>query len=83
MSAGYPHCWTVTVGLAVSHDWGKTWTHAAPPPGHLVAAVPYRYNQTQLASGWGDPSNILRHPSDGYYYVYCTSRLAPSCRDRV
>ena len=71
---GYPHCWTVTVGLAVSHDWGQTWAHAAPPPRHLVASVPYRYNQTQLASGWGDPSNILRHPSDGHYYAAVWNR---------
>jgi len=70
----YPTCWTVTIGLAVSHDFGNTWAHARPPPHHLVAAVPYQYNQSQRASGWGDPSNILRHPVDGYYYAAIWNR---------
>lgn len=71
---GYPTCWTVTIGLAVSHDFGKTWGHARPPPHHLVAAVPYGYNASHLAFGWGDPSNILRHPSDGHYYAAIWNR---------
>eukprot|EP00039_Didymoeca_costata_P017089 m.313801 g.313801 ORF g.313801 m.313801 type:complete len:490 (+) comp16491_c9_seq37:198-1667(+) len=71
---GYPECWTVTIGLVISHDWGKTFEHAAPPPHHLVASVPYGYNQTQLASGWGDPSNIMKHPTDGYYYAAIWNR---------
>lgn len=68
----YPHCWTVTIGLAISHDWGKTWQHARPPPHHLVAAVPYGYNESQLAYGWGDPSNIVKY--DGFYYVAMWNR---------
>lgn len=70
----YPTCWTVTIGLVISHDFGKTWQHARPPPEHLVASVPYEYNQTQPASGWGDPSNILKHPKDGYYYAAIWNR---------
>lgn len=70
----YPTCWTVTIGLAISHDWGQTWKHASPPPHHLVAAVPYGYNQSQLAYGWGDPSNIVKHPTDGFYYVAIWNR---------
>ena len=65
----YPLCFTVSIGLAVSHDFGRTWNHARPPPHHRVAAVPYKYNQSQPASGWGDLSNILKSPKDGYYYV--------------
>ena len=72
--AGYPTCWTVTIGLAVSHDWGATWGHAKPPPHHLVAAVPYEYSASALAFGWGDPSNILKHPVDGYYYAAIWNR---------
>ena len=34
----------------------------------------YVYNQTQLAYGWGDPSNIMRSPKDGYYYVAMWNR---------
>lgn len=67
-TGSYPYCWTVSIGLAVSHDWGLTWQHARPPPGHLVAAVPYEFNGTQIASGWGDPSSIILNPLDNYYY---------------
>lgn len=70
----YPYCWTVTVGLAISHDFGNTWSHAKPPPHHLVAAVPYKYNQNQLAYGWGDPSNIIKHPKEDYYYAAIWNR---------
>ena len=69
----YPRCWTVTITLAVSHDWGYTWAHARPPPEHLVMAVPYEFNRTQLASGWGDPSNILQAP-DGWFYFGALNR---------
>ena len=68
----YPRCWTVSIGLGVSRDGGATWQHARPPPAHLVAAVPYGYNQTQLAYGWGDPSNILL--KDGFYYAAVWNR---------
>jgi hypothetical protein len=73
-NGNYPNCWTVTIGSAVSYDFGKTWGHLKPPPQHLVASVPYKYNQTQLASGWGDPSNILKHPKDGHYYAAVWNR---------
>lgn len=71
---GYPTCWTVTIGLVISHDFGATWGHARPPPHHLVASVPYGYNASQLASGWGDPSNIMKHPKDDYYYAAIWNR---------
>jgi hypothetical protein len=70
----YPTCWTVTIGLGISYDWGQTWQHVAQPPHHLVAAVPYRYNQSYLAYGWGDPSNIVYNSQDGYYYVTMYNR---------
>eukprot|EP00980_Cylindrotheca_fusiformis_P000471 scaffold119_cov131-Cylindrotheca_fusiformis.AAC.1 len=77
----YPYCWTVTIGLAISHDWGQTWNHSLPPPHHLVAAVPYEYNETQLAYGWGDPSNILLNPKDGLYYVAMWNRNQVGLQD--
>ena len=36
-------------------------------------AVPYAFNQTQPASGWGDPSNILR-AADGFFYFGALNR---------
>ena len=73
-ATGYPKCWTVSVGLVVSHDWGQTFEHVAPPPAHLVAAVPYIYNQSQLAYGWGDPSNIMLSPLDDFFYAVLWNR---------
>ena len=70
----YPYCWTVSIGSVISHDWGKSWQHTRPPPDHLIAAVPYKYNADQLAYGWGDPSNIVKHPKDGHYYVAVWNR---------
>ena len=70
----YPLCWTVTITLARSDDWGYTWRHARPPPNHLVMAVPYEFNQTQPASGWGDPSNIIVNPDDGLFYFGAWNR---------
>jgi len=62
------------VGLVISHDWGATFRHAAPPPQHLVAATPYGYDESQAAFGWGDPSNIMKHPTDGHYYAALWNR---------
>lgn len=72
----YPRCWTVTIGLAVSHNWGYSWLHASPPPHHLVAAVPYKYDGSggSLAFGWGDTSGVVRNPSDGYFYAAMMNR---------
>ena len=70
----YPLCWTVTVGLAISDDWGYTWRHALPPPAHMIASVPYEFNQSQPASGWGDPSNFMLSPLDGLYYFAVFNR---------
>jgi hypothetical protein len=63
----YPTCWMVTIGLGVSYDSGHSWQHIANPPHHLVAAVPYTYNESYMAYGWGDPSNIVFNPNDGDY----------------
>mmetsp|Transcript_10761 Transcript_10761/g.16509 ORF Transcript_10761/g.16509 Transcript_10761/m.16509 type:complete len:418 (-) Transcript_10761:543-1796(-) len=73
-SLGYPTCWTVTIGLAISYDWGSTWQHIRKPPHHLVFAVPYPYESQNLAYGWGDPSNMILSPRDGYYYVAMWNR---------
>jgi hypothetical protein len=66
ISLTYPTCWTVTIGLGISYDWGDTWDHVLEPPNHLLASVPYTYNKSHLACGWGDPSNIVQNPNDGY-----------------
>ena len=71
----WPGCWMVSMGLAVSQDWGRTWARAAPPPANLVAAVPYVYEPTATIFGWGDSGGITPHPTDGYYYVAMNNRM--------
>ena len=71
----YPYCWQASQGLAISDNWGVSWRLARPPPGHLVAAVPYKVNNTQLASGWAGPSNFFRNPREpGFFYVAVQNR---------
>jgi hypothetical protein len=59
-------CWLNAVTLAVSDDGGRTFGHA-PPPGQLVASIPYRYAPDVGPIGIFSPSNIVRR-DDGYFY---------------
>jgi hypothetical protein len=68
-SGGYFKCWYNAVTLAVSTDGGASFEHAAPPPNHLVAGIPYPYVPDSGPAGIFQPSNIIRNPADGYYYV--------------
>jgi hypothetical protein len=63
------------VTSVLSTDGGYSWYHSRPPPGHLVAAVPYTYpgNSTPWF-GWGDTGGILRNPKDGYFYTTAYNR---------
>lgn len=36
--------------------------------------MPYGYNQSQLAYGWGDPSNIILNAKDNFYYAAIWNR---------
>ena len=72
----WPYCWTVSLSLAVSQDWGASWAHASPPPSNLVAAVPYVYESSRTVFGWGDSGGITPHPTNGYYYVAMNNRMA-------
>jgi hypothetical protein len=68
-SGVYQKCWYNAITLAVSTDGGRTYHHAAPPPRHLVASVPYRYEPDFGPVGVFEPSNIVRNEKDGYYYA--------------
>ena len=72
----WPACWMVSLSLAVSQDWGRTWAHSAPPPANLVAAVPYKYTPTATIFGWGDTGGIVAHPTDGFFYAAMNNRMA-------
>jgi hypothetical protein len=72
-SGVYLRCWYNAVTLARSGDGGQTFVHARPPPGHLVAALPYQYAPDAGRVGVFQPSNIVE--KDGYYYaLVATSR---------
>ena len=64
----YVQCWFNAITLAVSHDGGDTFTHAEPP-NHLVVSIPYQYPSDSGPAGSYSPSNIVRHPTDGFYYT--------------
>ncbi len=67
-SGEYRKCWYNAITLAVSSDGGRSYTHASPPD-HLVASIPYRYEPGAGPMGVFSPTNILRHPRDGYFYA--------------
>jgi hypothetical protein len=68
-SGTYEKCWYNAITLAISTDGGRTYRHAAPPPRHLVASVPYKYEPDLGPVGLFEPSNIVHNERDGYYYV--------------
>lgn len=67
-SGEYRDCWYNAITLAVSSDGGDTFRHASPPR-HLVASLPVGYDAGEGPTGLFSPSNIVRHPADGFYYV--------------
>lgn len=57
-----------SITYAVSNDGGKTFTQP-PAPDHLVATLPFQYQPNEdLIANW-QPSNIVKSPSDDYYYA--------------
>jgi hypothetical protein len=61
------HCEMWSTGLAVSHDGGDHFALVAPPPHHLVAALPVEFQVDQPLAGYGAISPLLPG-SDGAYY---------------
>jgi len=65
-SGVYQQCWYNALTLATSSNGGATWS---APAGRLVAAVPYKYVPDGGPEGYMEPSNIVRSPTDRYYYA--------------
>ncbi len=61
-------CNYISITSAISIDGGKTFTHP-PGPDHLVATWPYPYTIARGLLAMWQPSNIVQHPTDGYFYV--------------
>jgi len=58
-------------------DGGRTYAQPAAPD-HLVATLPYPYQPDGGLYALWQPSNIVQHPADGYYYVLVQLELHPS-----
>jgi hypothetical protein len=65
-SRNYQKCLYNAVTLVRSSDGGATFHPAEPPPGNLVAALPYPYEPDAGPFGVFGPSNIVE--KDGFYY---------------
>jgi len=65
----YFPCWDNSITLALSTDGGATYSHALPPPAHLVARLPFPYEAGAGPEGARNPSNILK-AQDGYFYSF-------------
>eukprot|EP00039_Didymoeca_costata_P022442 m.4518 g.4518 ORF g.4518 m.4518 type:complete len:406 (+) comp3004_c0_seq1:56-1273(+) len=65
------YCQQFALTGAISYDNGNSWEYLAPPPKHLIAAVPYKYvnNDSNLWFGFGDTGGIVKHPTTEYYYT--------------
>lgn len=61
-------CQMMALTYARSSDGGRTFDQP-PVPDHLVAASPYQFEEGGEEWGIWQPSNIIRHPQDGYYYA--------------
>lgn len=61
-------CWYASVNRVDSNDGGTTF---APPGGkpQPIAMLPYRFATDMNRAGIHAPTNIVRHPTDGAYYV--------------
>jgi len=61
-------CQMISLTYAESTDGGQTW-FSPPAPDNLVATPPVPYvPDTGLVAMW-QPSNIVKNPSDDYYYM--------------
>ena len=69
----YFPCWDNSITLAVSTDGGATYSHALPPPAHLVARLPYPYEAGAGPEGTRGPSNIIQGPDDYFYSFFNVS----------
>jgi hypothetical protein len=62
-------CLDTSVTMMISKDGGDTFGDILEPPNHMVATMPYVFNDQGVPSGLRQPSNIIKD-ENGYYYVF-------------
>jgi hypothetical protein len=62
-------CLDTSVTMVISTDGGDSYDDILEPPNHMVATLPYTFNDQGVPSGLRQPSNIIQD-KDGYFYVY-------------
>jgi hypothetical protein len=62
-------CLDTSVTEVISTDGGESFHDILDPPNHMVATMPYTFNDQGVPSGLRQPSNIIQD-KDGYFYVY-------------
>ncbi len=62
-------CLDTSVTMAISSDQGATFRDLRSAPDHMVATLPFPFDDQGVPSGLRQPSNIIEGP-DGYLYVF-------------
>jgi len=62
-------CLDTSVTMVISTDGGDSYHDILEPPNHMVATLPYTFNDQGVPSGLRQPSNIIQD-KEGYFYVY-------------
>jgi hypothetical protein len=62
-------CLDTSVTEVISTDGGESFHDILDPPNHMVATMPYTFNDQGVPSGLRQPSNIIQD-KDGYFYVF-------------
>ena len=75
-SQDFFNCIDVSLTLGVSTDGGATFTDAAPAPDHLIATMPYTFDDEGYATGLWQTSNLV-DKGDGYRYMLVNIATTP------
>lgn len=70
-------CIDASLTLGISTDGGVTYRDALEPPAHLIASMPYRFDDNGEATGIWQPSNLVDR-GDGYLYMLANVSAYPS-----